>query len=39
MQNWIECGVKCMDPLLESIKMLHPETRPIKERLDADTQN
>lgn len=39
MQNWIKCGLKCLEPLERAILMLHPETKPIAERLDSDTQN
>lgn len=39
MQNWLNCGLKCLEPLSRAIGMLHPETKPITERLDSDTQN
>jgi hypothetical protein len=39
MMNWMNCGLNCLAPLAQSIKMLHPERQPITERLKEDTNN
>lgn len=39
MANWIRCGVNCMPALEDAIKMLHPEPKPLQDRLGQDTEN
>lgn len=42
MYNWIRCGMNCMPPLADAIKMLHPNAdapKDIADRLDRGTEN
>ena len=39
MCNWLNCGLKCLEPLCRAMEMLHPERQSITERLKEDTKN
>lgn len=39
MRNWISCGLECLEPLLRSIEMLHPEQKSIIKKIQSDIEN
>lgn len=39
MQNWLKCGVECLDPLIRSIEMLHPKEESITKKIQENTGN
>lgn len=38
MLNWLKCGLGCVDPLMQSIEMLHAKDTII-EKLKSDLEN
>lgn len=38
MLNWLKCGLGCVDPLMQSIEMLHQKNNVI-EKLKSDLEN